>query len=165
MKNNTSHTHTIKPERSTYMNWIFLLLTLLAGMALPLQGAINSRLASFMQNPFLSALVSFSIGTLALLIFVLLTRIPLHQIGGAREAPMITWVGGLLGAFFITTTLLMVPKLGVALTFSLVILGQMIITLPIDHFGLLGVAARTITWPRIIGVLLVIAGTILVRRY
>ena len=147
------------------MNWNFLLLALLAGMALPLQGAINSRLAAFMHNPFLSALVSFSIGALALLIYVLLSRIPLHLISGARDAPVFTWVGGLLGAFFITTTLLTVPKLGVALTFSLVILGQMIITLPMDHFGLLGVAARAITWPRILGLLLVIAGTILIRRY
>ncbi|HXR79863.1 MAG TPA: DMT family transporter [Saprospiraceae bacterium] len=147
------------------MNWIFIVLAILAGMALPLQGAINSKLASFMHNPFLSALISFTIGTIALLIYVLVSRIPLSQLSGVREAPMITWIGGLLGAFFITTTLLTVPKLGVALTFSLVILGQMIVTLPMDHFGLLGVMVRSITWPRILGVVLVIAGTILIRRY
>jgi len=153
-----------KKELSS-MNWNFLVLALLAGMALPLQGAINSRLAAFMHNPFLSALVSFSIGALALLIYVLLARIPLHLVSGARDAPVFTWVGGLLGAFFITTTLLTVPKLGVALTFSLVILGQMLVTLPMDHFGWFGVAVRAITLPRIIGVLLVIAGTILIRKY
>jgi len=147
------------------MNWIFIVLAILAGMALPLQGAINSKLASFMHNPFLSALISFTIGTIALLIYVLVSRIPLSQLSGVREAPMITWIGGLLGAFFITATLLTVPKLGVALTFSLVILGQMIVTLPMDHFGLLGVMVRSITWPRILGVVLVIAGTILIRRY
>jgi len=147
------------------MNWIFIVLAILAGMALPLQGAINSKLASFMHNPFLSALISFTIGTIALLIYVLVSRIPLSQLSGVREAPMITWIGGLLGAFFITTTLLTVPKLGVALTFSLVILGQMIVTLPMDHFGLLGVMVRSITWPRILGVVLVIAGTILILRY
>jgi len=147
------------------MNWIFIVLAILAGMALPLQGAINSKLASFMHNPFLSALISFTIGTIALLIYVLVSRIPLSQLSGVREAPMITWIGGLLGAFFITATLLTVPKLGVALTFSLVILGQMIVTLPMDHFGLLGVMVRSITWPRILGVVLVIAGTILILRY
>jgi len=147
------------------MNWIFIVLDILAGMALPLQGAINSKLASFMHNPFLSALISFTIGTIALLIYVLVSRIPLSQLSGVREAPMITWIGGLLGAFFITATLLTVPKLGVALTFSLVILGQMIVTLPMDHFGLLGVMVRSITWPRILGVVLVIAGTILILRY
>ena len=147
------------------MNWILLVLALLAGMALPLQGAINSKLATYMQHPFLSALVSFSIGTIALLIYVVLSRIPLGQIAGARDASVTTWIGGLLGAFFITVTLLTVPKLGVALTFSLVILGQMIITLPLDHFGWFGVTVRMITWPRVIGVLLVIAGTILIRKY
>ena len=53
------------------MNWIFIVMAILAGMALPLQGAINSKLASFLHNPFLSALISFAIGTIALLAYIL----------------------------------------------------------------------------------------------
>jgi transporter family-2 protein len=147
------------------MNWIFIIMAILAGMALPLQGAINSKLASFLHNPFLSALISFAIGTIALLAYILVSRIPLNQLSGVREAPLITWIGGLLGAFFITTTLIAVPKLGIALTFSLVILGQMVVTLPVDHFGLLGAAVKEINLSRIIGVLMVIAGTILILRH
>ncbi len=147
------------------MNWIIILLALIAGMVLPAQGAINSKLAVSMQNPILSAFSSFIIGTIALFLYVLISGIPLSQMAGARHAPLISWTGGILGAFFVTFTILSVPRLGVALTFSLVILGQMLVTLPMDHFGFLGIAVREISLPRIIGVLLVIAGTILIRIF
>jgi transporter family-2 protein len=58
-----------------------------------------------------------------------------------------------------------VPRFGVALTFSLLIAGQMIATLPIDHFGFLGTPVREINLPRLLGVALVILGVILIRRY
>ena len=147
------------------MNWIFIVMAILAGMALPLQGAINSKLASFLHNPFLSALISFAIGTIALLAYILVSRIPLNQLSGVRDASLITLIGGLLGAFFITTTLVAVPKLGIALTFSLVILGQMLVTLPMDHFGVLGAVVKEINLSRIIGILMVIGGTILILRH
>jgi len=147
------------------MNWILIVLAIMAGMALPMQGAINSKLASFLHNPFLSALISFAIGTIALLAYILVSRIPLNQLSGVREASLVTLIGGLLGAFFITTTLVAVPKLGIALTFSLVILGQMVVTLPMDHFGLLGAAVKEINLSRIVGILMVIGGTILILRH
>jgi transporter family-2 protein len=147
------------------MNWILIVLAIMAGMALPMQGAINSKLASFLHNPFLSALISFAIGTIALLAYILASRIPLNQLSGVREASLVTLIGGLLGAFFITTTLVAVPKLGIALTFSLVILGQMVVTLPMDHFGLLGAAVKEINLSRIVGILMVIGGTILILRH
>jgi len=147
------------------MNWIFIIMAILAGMALPLQGAINSKLSSFLHNPFLSALISFAIGTIALLAYILVSRIPLNQLSGVRDASLITLIGGLLGAFFITATLVAVPKLGIALTFSLVILGQMLVTLPMDHFGVLGAVVKEINLSRIIGILMVIGGTILILRH
>ena len=113
----------------------------------------------------LSALISFAIGTIALLAYILVSRIPLNQLSGVRDASLITLIGGLLGAFFITATLVAVPKLGIALTFSLVILGQMLVTLPMDHFGVLGAVVKEINLSRIIGILMVIGGTILILRH
>ena len=147
------------------MNVIYLIIALLAGMMMPAQGAINSKLATYVQSPVLSSFISFAIGTFALLLFILFSGIPLGQIAGARQAPLISWTGGILGAFFVTAVILAVPKLGVAMTFSLVILGQMLITLPIDHSGFLGVAVKAINIPRIIGVFLIVCGVILIRRF
>lgn len=129
------------------MSWVYFLLAILAGTMMPTQGAINNKLATYVQSPLLAALISFAVGTLALLIYVMLSGIPLSQIASAKSAPLISWVGGLLGAFFVTAVIVSVPRLGVALTFSLVILGQMVATLPIDHFGFLGMAVREINLP------------------
>jgi len=70
-----------------------------------------------------------------------------------------------LGAIFVTATVLLLPRLGVAMTFSLVIAGQMLITLVIDHFGLLGVPVKEISLARVLGVVLIVAGTILIRKF
>ena len=147
------------------MNVIYLIIALLAGMMMPAQGAINSKLATYVQSPVLSAFISFAVGTVALFLYIIFSGVSLGQLAGAKQAPIISWTGGLLGAFFVTAVILAVPRLGVAMTFSLVILGQMLITLPIDHAGFLGVAVKEINLPRIIGVFLIVCGVILIRRF
>ena len=64
-----------------------------------------------------------------------------------------------------TSTVVLVPRLGVALTFSLIIAGQMLVTLVIDHFGLLGVPVKEVTLARIGGILLITAGVVLIRKF
>lgn len=146
-------------------NWLFFVLALCAGAMMPTQAAINNKLAHYVQSPVLAAFVSFAVGTAALFAYILATGIPLPQLAGARHAPAIAWVGGLLGGFFVAASVTLVPRLGVALTFSLLVAGQMVVTLVIDHFGLLEVPVRTINWPRLLGVLLVVSGVVLIRRF
>jgi len=145
--------------------WILILLAIVAGAMAPLQAATNNRLAIVVDSPVLSALVSFVIGTLTLLIYIVASGTPLSNLGLMKEAPPVAWIGGVLGAIFVTVTVLLLPKLGVAMTFSLVIAGQMLITLVIDHFGLLGIPVKEISLARILGVLLIVAGTILIRKF
>jgi transporter family-2 protein len=83
----------------------------------------------------------------------------------AKGAPPIAWVGGLLGAFFVAAAVTLLPRLGVAMTFSLIIAGQMIVTLIIDHFGLLGMPVKAVSFARIAGILLITGGVILIRRF
>lgn len=147
------------------MHWIYLLLALAAGAMMPAQGAINYKLATYVQSPLLAALFSFAVGLLALSAFVIFSGVSFSQLGGLRQAPPIVWIGGLLGAFFVTAVIITVPKLGVVLTFSLLVLGQMIATLPIDHYGFAGVLVKVINWQRVLGVLLIVAGVILIRRF
>jgi bacterial/archaeal transporter family-2 protein len=115
-------------------NYVFLLLAVLAGMMMPTQAAINNRLANYVESPVLSAFISFAVGTIALLLYILATGIPLGNLISAKNAPFVAWTGGILGAFFVAATIMLVPRLGVALTFSLVIAGQMLVTLVIDHY-------------------------------
>lgn len=145
--------------------WFFILLAVVAGAMMPTQAAVNNKLAFFVQHPVLAAFISFAVGTLALFLYILTTGIPLNQLAGVKNAPMAAWMGGICGAFFVAAVVVLVPRFGVALTFSLLIAGQMIATLPIDHFGFLGTPVREINLPRLLGVALVILGVILIRRF
>lgn len=144
---------------------IYILLALLAGAMLPIQTAVNNRMAIAVGNPIIAALISFLIGTLSLLVYIFATGTPTTGLFAAPSAPPVAWIGGLIGAFFVASTVALIPRLGVAMTFSLVIAGQMILTLIIDHFGFLGVPVREISAFRIIGAILITAGVILIRRY
>jgi bacterial/archaeal transporter family-2 protein len=146
-------------------NWFFLLLAIAIGTIMPTQAAINNKLATFTESTVLAALVSFAVGTLTLLVYCLVGGIPLSPLSLTRNAPPVAWAGGILGAIYVTMVAFLVPRLGVALMFSLIIAGQMFITLFFDHYGILGVPMKAINLPRLMGVLLIIAGVILIRRY
>jgi bacterial/archaeal transporter family-2 protein len=145
--------------------YLYLLLALLAGAVMPTQAAINNRLASSVESPVLAALVSFFVGTAALFLYALVSGETLSNLAGIKNAAPIAWTGGLLGALFVTAAVVLVPRLGVAMTFSLIIAGQMLITLVLDHFGFLGLPVKEISLPRIGGILLITAGVVLIRKF
>ncbi|MBA2621881.1 MAG: DMT family transporter [Acidobacteria bacterium] len=150
---------------SFFNNYFFIVLAVAAGVMMPTQAAINNKLAAAVESPVLAAFVSFFVGTIALFLYIVATGIPLGNLADARNASLVAWTGGILGAFFVASTVTLVPRLGVALTFSLVIAGQMLITLIIDHFGLLGVSVKEVNLPRFFGALLITIGVILIRKF
>ena len=145
--------------------YLYLLIALLAGAMMPTQAATNSKMSLFVGSPILAAFVSFLVGTVALFVYALLSGETLSSLVEARNAPPIAWIGGFLGAFFVAAAVMLVPRIGVAMTFSLFIAGQMIVTLIIDHFGLLGVPVKEVSLARLGGILLITAGVVLIRRY
>jgi transporter family-2 protein len=145
--------------------YLYILLALVAGAMMPTQAATNNKMAAVVDSPILSAFISFFVGTVALFLYVLISGTPLANIASAREAPAVAWVGGLLGAFFVTSAVVLVPRLGVAMTFSLIIAGQMMVTLIIDHFGLLGVPVKEVSLARVAGIALIAAGVVLIRKF
>lgn len=147
------------------MQYVFILVALVAGAMMPVQAAINHKLSTYVQSPVLSAFVSFGVGFIALFLYIISSGIQLSALSNARNAPPVAWLGGLCGAFFVTAVVTIVPRLGVALTFGILILGQMIATLPMDHYGFLGGMIKEINLPRIIGVALIIGGVILIRKF
>ncbi|MFZ1700836.1 MAG: DMT family transporter [Pyrinomonadaceae bacterium] len=145
--------------------YLYLLLAVAAGAMMPTQAAINNKLSTVVSSPILAALVSFVVGTVGLFVYAVASGTPIGNLASIKDAPPIAWLGGLLGAFFVTATIVLVPRLGVAMTFSLVIAGQMLVTLVIDHFGLLGVPVKEINLARVGGILLITGGVILIRRF
>ncbi|HVF30961.1 MAG TPA: DMT family transporter [Pyrinomonadaceae bacterium] len=145
--------------------YLYILVALAAGAMMPLQAATNNKMAAIVDSPILSAFISFVVGAVVLLVYILINGESLENVSAAKGAPAIAWVGGLLGAFYVAAGVTLVPRLGVAMTFSLIIAGQMLITLVIDHFGLLGVPVKEVSLARVGGIALIAAGVVLIRRY
>src|SRR5215203_1453481 len=148
-----------------FNNYFFIFLAVLAGMAMPTQATVNSKLAGYVESPVSAAFISFVVGTIALFVYMILTGVPLGSMASAKDAPLVAWIGGFLGAFFVSVMATVVPRIGVALAFSLAIGGQMLATLVIDHFGWLGVPEKPINLYRVIGAALITVGVILIRKF
>ena len=144
---------------------LFLLMALLAGISVPTQAGINAQLGLWTRSPVLAATISFAVGTLTLIAYTLVTRIPMPSLATAGNHPWWVWIGGSLGAFFVTATIILVPKLGATTMVTLVLAGQMFASLLLDHFGGLGYPVHPISLGRIAGVLLVCSGVWLIKVY
>ncbi len=146
------------------MNYLHLL-ALVAGLMLPLQIAFNNKLTTFSGNPITSSLISFSVGTLFLLLYSISNPSAFQRsLQQVSQAPGYAWLGGLVGAFYIISTIAASHKIGMAMFLALVIGGQLITSLAIDHFGLLDATIKTFTWTKCIGLIMVLGGIILMKK-
>lgn len=145
--------------------YVLLIVAFIAGAMMPIQAGLNNRMTIEIDSPVLAALISFLIGTLSIIVYALITGESFASLSLSRKAPLYAWLGGVLGAFFVTAMALVLPRLGVALTFSLVIAGQMLITLVVDHFGLFGVPTKEVSLSRLGGILLIVIGVVVIRKF
>lgn len=142
-----------------------ILLAVLAGMAVPIQAAVNARLADSLGHPIPAAAVALGLGCITLLVLMLAGGIPLTSFSAIRSAPPGHLVGGLFGALFVASMVYAVPRLGVALSVGLTVAGQMAVSLVIDHFGWMGVEQRGISVWRAAGVVLITLGVVMLKRF
>lgn len=148
------------------MYYSYYLLSFIAGIALTTQVALNGKLLSGLSSPILTSTVSFAVGTLGLIITYFTTvywgiqDIPAVQAVGKLSWWM--WTGGLLGAFYIVTSIIASPKIGFANMFSLVIAGQIIFAIVLDHLGILGMV-HPVSPARFLGIILLITGVYLIQ--
>ena len=135
----------------------------LAGGATAMQAPTNARLMTAVGSPVNAAFVSFAIGTavLGLLALMLQSR---PDLTAARALPWYAWIGGVYGVIFVVAATWAVPRMGVATTVTLMVAGQLIVSLVLDHFGAFGVPKQPINLTRIAGIGLVVAGVLLARR-
>ncbi len=139
--------------------------TLVVGALMPVQAIFNSRLGRQIGGPLMGALMSFVIGTFFLLILnVFVNGSSVQQLRPLQAGPWYLWLGGLLGAIFVTYITWVNQQQGVALTFALAVSGQVLASLIIDHYGLFGSVARAITIEKAAGALLIIAGILLIKK-
>ncbi|WP_175651011.1 DMT family transporter [Pseudomonas sp. Marseille-P9899] len=139
------------------------LIALLAGAAVPFQAGSNAALGRLLGHPLWATLVSLSVSVLMVLPALWLMRAPAPQFAGLGQAPWWTWFGGVAGVAYITAALILTPRLGAAGFIVCVVAGQVLSSLAIDQWGLMGLPERPVNLLRLLGVGLIVAGMLVVQ--
>ena len=144
-------------------HFALFILMFCVGAAAAVQPQINARLALKVGGFLPSALVSFAVGGLVLAVLVLVSgRAP-----GLRGLAGASWwelTGGTLGALYVSATIVAYPRLGATAALAAVIAAQLIAGLLLDHYGAFGFRQLALDWQRVLGVVLLLAGAVLVFR-
>ena len=143
--------------------WWLLCLPFVAGALIALQAGVNGQLAKQVGSVFVAAMISFFVGTMALLLLVLIQR-ETPSLSALKGLTWWHWCGGLMGAFFITVAAFAGPRVGALLFMTLVLAGQLSMALTLDHFGWAGFREAPISLGKMAGLLLIILGVVLIRR-
>lgn len=146
------------------MTYLYALLAFLAGVFLPIQVGINNSLRAGIGSPLIASLISFLVGSVCLLVYALAARAPWPTSAALGSLPAWTWLGGALGAFYVTISIMVAPKLGAANLVAITVAAQLIASLMLDHYGAIGFAQHGINLWRIAGALLLLAGTFLIIK-
>ncbi|MBS1689753.1 MAG: DMT family transporter [Bacteroidetes bacterium] len=143
-------------------NFIFYVLALLTGALIPIQAATNTVFSKAIGNTFVTGLTVFAMGLLSMAIVMLVTKTPLPTVNKLSAAPVYSYLGGLIIAVYVVVITIITPKIGVGSAIGLIVTGQILCAVLIDHFGLFHVAVRPADIKRIAGVLMMIGGIYLV---
>lgn len=141
------------------MGWAFAV-----GALLSVQVGMNAALRAAFGHAAYAALVNFAIGTVALLAFASAVRTPLPGAAQVAHAPWWAWLGGLFGALYVASSAVLGPRLGAATLTALVVAGQMLAAIVIDHYGLIGFPEQPVSVARALGATLVVVGVVLLTR-
>jgi bacterial/archaeal transporter family-2 protein len=148
------------------MNILYYVLAIIAGVTISVQSGTNSQLRLALGKPILVTFISFFIGTIVTLAILISTGglKAFQPLGDWNRVPWWKWMGGLLSATGITCVILSTPKLSATGLTVLLIAGQIISATVLDHYGLVGFEMKSISFARIVGVLLLATGVLLVLK-
>ena len=140
---------------------LFLPLAFGIGIAMTIQTAINTQLREFLYSPLQSALFSFFIGTIVLAMMVFFQPTEKPQLEQFIKMPWYLWLGGFLGVYAISMSIYTAPKLGFLTLSGLIVFGQVLASMVVDHFGFLGAEKTPIHWQRFLGGVVIFIGVLL----
>ena len=146
------------------MIFTLILIAVVVGALMPVQAGVNAQLTRILQNPYLTATISFTTGSIALFLLSLAKGVNLEEVKRMSSVSPHLYVGGILGAIFVSSTIFLIPKMGATTMIAAFITGQLLMSVLIDHYGLLGLAVTPISMTRILGVILLFAGLFLVVK-
>ncbi len=141
----------------------FLVAALISGALVPFQAGANAALGRALGHPLWATMVSLMISAICVVPVMMALRVSVPTITNLTVQPKWIWIGGVAGVIYITAALLFAPKLGAASFMTAVIAGQILASMAIDYFGVVGFTARPISGLRLVGALLVVAGVLIMQ--
>ncbi|MBV9344652.1 MAG: DMT family transporter [Gammaproteobacteria bacterium] len=146
------------------MSGLLYLLAFGAGVVLIVQVGLNNTVRGALDSPLSAALVSFLVGSLTLAALLLATRTAWPVRAQWQAVPAWAWFGGVLGVYYIVSSIIAGPRLGAAVLLALIVLGQLLTSLLVDHYGWLGFPRHPLTVWRAGGAVLLFLGVLLISR-
>jgi len=143
------------------MDALFIPLALAAGALLAVQAGANAQLAKAAGSPFVATTLQLAVAALLLLLATFVTG----SVAALSLLAHATWwhaVGGTASAFYVVSAILLFPRIGAVVTVGLFIAGQVLASMALDVFGLLGIAARGLSLAGTVGAILVLVGATLI---
>ena len=141
-----------------YALWAFA-----AGAVIPVMATFNAQLARSIGSAPAAVLILLFVGFLGATAYQLAIRTPLPDIATLLNAKGYLYTGGLMVVFYMISVTLLIPKFGVGNTILFVVCAQMCSSAVIDHWGLFGLPVRPISWMRFAGLLVILAGLVMVQ--
>jgi bacterial/archaeal transporter family-2 protein len=148
---------------SSFATVLLGVLGLAGGACLVIQASLNAGLRTQLQSVSWAGFISYVGGTLVMAIALVIERVPL-RLERASGVSAVWWLGGFFGAAYLGASIVLVPRVGAATTIALVVAGQLVCSLALDHYGLLGVPRHALTSVRVLGAVVLFAGVLLIRR-
>jgi len=136
---------------------VALLVALVAGISMAVQGSINTRLGKVVGQ-WEAIFVVHVVGLAGVSFLLFAVRMGHGDLGRIAKGPWYTPLGGLIGVLIVWGVVASIPRLGVAVATTSIIVGQVLTALLIDHFGLFGLRVMPFTWLKGLGLLLLAAG-------
>jgi transporter family-2 protein len=144
---------------------LYLLIALLAGALVTVQTGSNARLKEAIGHPLPAVVISSLVGIVLLVAVVAATRTSIPSMERVTSAPWTAWIGGIVGAVYAITVVVLARDLGAATLVALVVTGQLICAVLVDHLGVLGFEVHAAGIGRLVGCTLLLSGVALIWKF
>jgi len=144
--------------------YLYTAIGLALGCMVPIQSAVNSQLGQQLKHPLQASFTSFLVGTLVLAIILTVFDIGFPFTKQLGQTSWYLFTGGVMGAIFVSTVIVLIPRSGTLVILSSTVAGQLILAAVADHFGWFGLPHNPISFQRVVGIILLISGVLLVHK-
>ena len=146
------------------MKFQLLAIAIFAGILNPFLGGMNTTLSKRINQPYWAVVFTFAIATTASLASALVSRQRLPEASSLANTPWWSWLGGLFAVGFVLSLTLVAEKLGASVFTSVTVTIAMLVSVVLDHYGVVGYPVHKVNVLRVVGGLVMTGGLALILR-